>query len=76
MAKNISQILRKKKPKYFLYLSSDSVYADSKNKLSENSELKPESMHGIMHLMREEILCLAGFGPQFNSDPAMLTFLQ
>jgi nucleoside-diphosphate-sugar epimerase len=55
MAKNVSQILRKKKPKYLLYLSSDSVYADSKNKLSENSELKPESMHGIMHLMREEI---------------------
>ena len=52
MAKNVSQVMREKKPNFFLYLSSDAVYADSKKKLSEKSDLIPDSLHGAMHLIR------------------------
>jgi len=39
-----------------IYVSSDAVYMDSPNSLSENSICAPETLHGLMHLTREVIL--------------------
>jgi len=44
---NISQLV---------YISSDAVYKDTKNKINENSKVEPNSIHGIMHQTRENIL--------------------
>ena len=58
MCKNVFEVLKKKKIDYLLYVSSDAVYSDSEKQISEQSETKPENLHGFMHLMRENILKL------------------
>jgi|TARA_B110001452_G_scaffold200928_1_gene170959 UDP-glucose 4-epimerase len=58
MCQNVFEVLKKKKIKYILYVSSDAVYSDSKKPLTEKSETKPDNFHGAMHLMREKILKL------------------
>ena len=55
MAKNMCEGLKKKKPSFFLYLSSDAVYSDTKKKIHEDSLTVPDSLHGIMHLTREKM---------------------
>lgn len=39
-----------------IYISSDAVYSDTKNLISEVSSTNPQSLHGMMHLTREKIL--------------------
>ena len=56
ICKNIIESLKIKKPNHVIYLSSDAVYSDSKNKINEKSETTPESFHGFMHLIRENML--------------------
>ncbi len=56
MLKTISGSIFKDKIKKFVYLSSDAVYADTKQKISEKSALAPSSLHGQMHLIRENYL--------------------
>ena len=58
MCRNIFKVLKKKKIKYLLYVSSDAVYSDSKVPITEKSKTEPENLHGFMHLMRENILKL------------------
>jgi len=53
MALNICKVLKDKKIRHLIYLSSDAVYADTSHKLNENSITSPNSLHGIMHLTRE-----------------------
>ena len=48
--------LKNKKISQLIYISSDAVYSDTKNKIFENSECLPDSLHGQMHLLREKIL--------------------
>ena len=55
MAKKMCEVLKKKKPSFFLYLSSDAVYSDTKKKIHEDSLTVPDSLHGIMHLTREKM---------------------
>ena len=56
MLNNLLISIKNKKIDYFLYISSDAVYKDTKKKINEKSELKPNSIHGVMHLLREEII--------------------
>ena len=56
--KNILIALTKKSVFKVVYLSSDAVYSDSMKKLNENSETNPDNFHGLMHLMREQMLKL------------------
>jgi len=42
--------------KNFVYLSSDAVYSDSMKPINEEYETKPDNLHGIMHLTRENIV--------------------
>ena len=58
MCRNVFEVLKKKKISYLLYVSSDAVYSDSKKLITEQSDTKPENLHGFMHLMRENILKL------------------
>ena len=41
---------------HLIYISSDAVYADSADPLTEASPAAPGSLHGVMHLAREVML--------------------
>jgi UDP-glucose 4-epimerase len=43
-------------PEHVIYVSSDAVYTDSMDPLSESSSAQPASIHGAMHLTREIML--------------------
>jgi nucleoside-diphosphate-sugar epimerase len=40
-------------PAHLLYISSDAIYADDANPVSEKSPAAPSTTHGLMHLARE-----------------------
>ena len=40
-------------PAHLLYISSDAVYADDANPVTESSPLVPSTIHGMMHAARE-----------------------
>ena len=42
--------------KKLIYISSDAVYSDTRKKITETSLTEPTSMHGMMHLHRENLL--------------------
>ena len=48
--KNACNGIDYKKIKKIVYVSSDAVYSDTKNKIKEKSETIPTSTHGIIHL--------------------------
>ena len=56
MMKAVCEAIEKQQPKHLIYLSSDAVYADSPDPLTEISSAEPGSLHGIMHLSREIML--------------------
>ena len=58
ICKNVFKALNNKKIDYLLYVSSDAVYSDSRDLLSEKSETNPQNPHGFMHLMRENMIKL------------------
>lgn len=59
MMRNICRALSQRHLQQVIYVSSDAVYADSVTKLDENSTTAPGSLHGIMHLAREQMLASA-----------------
>ena len=68
MLRNFLDGIKGKKLNQLVYISSDAVFADSKQPLTENSPRGPENLHGLMHVVREvalessefrEIVCLA-----------------
>ena len=56
MMKSVCDALVKQPVQHVIYISSDAVYADSMSKLSELSPAAPSSLHGVMHLAREQML--------------------
>lgn len=40
----------------FCYLSSDAVYCDTREAITESTPTTPSSLHGLMHLTRERLL--------------------
>jgi nucleoside-diphosphate-sugar epimerase len=56
MMKAVCEAIEKQQPKHLIYLSSDAVYADSPDSLTETSSAEPGSLHGVMHLCREIML--------------------
>ncbi len=56
MMKNICDALIKQPVNHLIYISSDAVYADSMDKINEQSAAAPTSLHGAMHLAREHML--------------------
>lgn len=56
MMKSVCDALVKQPVQQVLYISSDAVYTDSMDKLTESSAAAPSSLHGAMHLAREHML--------------------
>ena len=54
--KNVCNAIDYKKIRKIIYISSDAVYSDTKKKINEKSETIPTSVHGMMHLIRENYL--------------------
>ena len=52
----ILDTLTKTAPGHVLYVSSDAVYGDQAEPLSEASATAPQTLHGVMHLAREMML--------------------
>jgi UDP-glucose 4-epimerase len=55
----VSDALEQKTAGHLVYISSDAVYADGPLPLSESSPAAPTSLHGAMHLAREQMLIAA-----------------
>lgn len=55
MGQHIAAFLESAKFAHAVYISSDAVYADDANPVSEESCCDPSSFHGLMHLVRERM---------------------
>jgi nucleoside-diphosphate-sugar epimerase len=56
MAEAACQAIASTAPGHLLYISSDAVYADDANPVTEGSPLAPSTLHGMMHAARELML--------------------
>ena len=56
MISNFLSIIKNKNISYLSYVSSDAVYTDTLKKINENSDIKSDSYHGVMHKIREELI--------------------
>ncbi len=56
MAAAVAEALAKQATAHLVYVSSDAVYADDANPVTEDSPCVPTSLHGMMHAARELIL--------------------
>lgn len=72
MCKNLSFSLKEKTLSHFIYLSSDAVYSDSFKRIKENFETKPYNLHGLMHLVREEIFAKYITAPYLIVRPTLI----
>src|SRR6185437_1938259 len=55
-----------------LYISSDAVYADDANPVTEQSPLAPSTLHGMMHAARELMLKSASAAPAAMLRPTLI----
>jgi UDP-glucose 4-epimerase len=53
MAEHVIAALAEKPVAHLVYVSSDAVYEDAANPVTEHSVCQPSSMHGMMHAARE-----------------------
>ena len=72
MMETVSAAIGRVKPAHVIYISSDAVYADDPNPLTEESLAEPGSLHGQMHMRREEMLRDAYGGPLCILRPSLL----
>jgi UDP-glucose 4-epimerase len=56
MAQQVIATLSTRPVAHLVYISSDSVYADDANPVTERSPCAPSTMHGMMHVARELML--------------------
>lgn len=72
MGANVCRALRASPVKHVVYISSDAVYADSVQPLTEKSCAQPSSLHGAMHLAREIMLANCHGGPLCILRPTLI----
>jgi len=72
MAEAVCKAIQIKKVKQLVYISSDAVYKDSLDAITEESCAEPSSLHGIMHLTRELYLKMAFKGPLSIIRPTLV----
>ena len=53
---NVNQALKEKLFRQLIYISSDAVFKDDAKIIKETTEKTPLSLHGNMHLLRENVL--------------------
>jgi UDP-glucose 4-epimerase len=56
MAEAVCAALAAQSVAHLVYISSDAVYSDDANPVTERSYQQPSSLHGVMHLAREIML--------------------
>jgi len=72
MAETACAALKARPVAHLVYISSDAVYRDSKEPLTEASCAEPGSLHGAMHLAREVALREAHPGPLAIVRPTLV----
>lgn len=72
MAKAVVEAMQVKVVEQLIYISSDAVYADTEELITESSGVGPESIHGIMHLTREVVLKQACNSPLVIVRPTLV----
>jgi nucleoside-diphosphate-sugar epimerase len=72
MAQTVCSALRQRPVAHIVYISSDAVYKDSKEPLTEASCAEPGSLHGVMHLARELALRQDFAGPLTLIRPTLV----
>ena len=72
MGATVCTALRSSPVKHIVYISSDAVYADSDQPLTEQSSAQPTSLHGAMHLAREIMLTNCYKGPLCILRPTLI----
>jgi UDP-glucose 4-epimerase len=61
-----------KPPAHLLYISSDAIYADEANPVTEASSVAPSTIHGMMHAARELIFRSEYKGPFAALRPTLI----
>lgn len=72
MAATVCAALKERPVAHLVYISSDAVYKDSPQPLTEASCAEPASMHGVMHLSREVALRQEHAGPLALVRPTLV----
>lgn len=72
MAQTVCNAIKIKPVAHVIYISSDAVYKDSPQALTEASCAEPESIHGVMHLAREVALRQEFKGPLAIVRPTLV----
>ena len=72
MAETVSATLERVMVDHIVYVSSDAVYADDENPVTEQSPAMPSSLHGAMHAAREAMLRAAAGSPLCILRPSLL----
>ncbi len=72
MAEAVCEALSEVPPAHLLYVSSDAVYADDANPVTERSPAAPSTLHGMMHAARELMLRAASAAPAAMLRPTLI----
>jgi nucleoside-diphosphate-sugar epimerase len=72
MAEAACQAFAAVPPAHLLYISSDAVYVDDANPVTEHSPVAPSTMHGMMHAARELIFRSEYRGPLAFLRPTLI----
>ncbi|HTI85265.1 MAG TPA: NAD(P)-dependent oxidoreductase [Alphaproteobacteria bacterium] len=72
MAEVVAKTLAAQSVAHLVYISSDAVYADDANPVTERSSVQPASMHGMMHAARELMLRTEAKVPLAILRPSLL----
>jgi UDP-glucose 4-epimerase len=72
MAEAVVKALAAQPVAYLVYISSDAVYADDANPVTERSSIHPSSIHGMMHAARELVLRAEAKVPLAILRPSLL----
>jgi len=76
MVQAVCTALKKCVVAHVVYLSSDAVYKDSSQPITESSCAEPSSLHGVMHLAREVALRQEFAGPLALVRPTLVYGLE
>ena len=72
MSDNVTKSIKNINLSHLIYISSDAVYSDFREKINENSCASPTSMHGIMHITRETMISNSFKGPKCFIRPTLI----
>ena len=72
MAEAVGEVLAAVPVGHCVYISSDAVYADSADPITESTACEPTTLHGMMHAARELMLKTAVKSPMAILRPSLL----